>query len=173
MTNETLGILILENRDQFYRIARSVLRNDSDAADAISESVVKAFSKIGSLSDEDHAKTWFIRIMINECYQLVRQSAKVFPVEDVQGTEPSEEDDQDYSDLYDAVDHLPPDEQLAISLFYVEGYRISEIAAMCGIPENTVKSRLKRAREKLNRYLTDIQPDEKADRKAERSPLRI
>lgn len=109
--------------------------------------------------------------MINECYQLVRQGAKVFPVEDVQGTEPYEEGNQDYSDLYDAVDHLPPDEQLSISLFYVEGYRISEIAAMCGIPENTVKSRLKRARERLNRYLTDSQPDEKEDSKAERSPL--
>lgn len=171
MTKEKLGILILENRDQFYRIARSVLRNDSDTADAISESVVKAFSNIYSLSDEAHAKTWFIRILINECYQLIRQNGRMIPVEDVRGTESYKEDHQDYSDLYDAVDHLPPDEQLVINLFYMEGYRISEIAAMIGISENTVKSRLKRARERLNRYLTDSQPDEKEDRKAERSPL--
>ena len=159
MTKEKLGILILENRDQFYRIARSVLRNDSDAADAISEAVVKAFSGIGSLSDDEHAKTWFIRILINECYLLMRKNSGCVPVEDVRGMAASDDPQTDYWNLYDAVDHLPADEQLAVNLFYMEGYRISEIAAMCVARENTVKSRLKRAREKLNRYLTDDQAD--------------
>ena len=67
------------------------------------------------------------------------------------------------------ADPQPADEQLAVNLFYMEGYRISEIAAMCGVPENTVKSRLKRAPNKRDKPRTikgeqyGFQMDERAE----------
>ena len=73
MTREELGQLILSSEQQLYATAKTTLRNDQDCADAIQESIVKAFSKIHTLRKDCYAKTWLIRILINECHNIVRQ----------------------------------------------------------------------------------------------------
>ena len=53
-----------------YHIAKSLLYNDADCADAIQEAIVKAFAKLHTLKDDSYAKTWLIRIVMNECYAI-------------------------------------------------------------------------------------------------------
>ena len=60
-----------------YRIAKSLLYNDADCADAIQEAIVKAFAKLHTLKDDSYAKTWLIRIVMNECY--AKREKNYFP----------------------------------------------------------------------------------------------
>ena len=76
MTREELGQLILSSEQQLYATAKTILHNDQDCADAIQESIVKAFSKVHTLKKDCYAKTWLIRILINECYNIARQDGR-------------------------------------------------------------------------------------------------
>lgn len=58
MTKEALGMLILNSERQLYSTAKTILINDQDCADAIQETIVKAFSKIGTLRNDTYAKDW-------------------------------------------------------------------------------------------------------------------
>ena len=73
MTKETLGQLIIDSEETMYHIAKSLLYNDADCADAIQEAIVKAFAKLHTLKDDSYAKTWLIRIVMNECYAIMRR----------------------------------------------------------------------------------------------------
>lgn len=71
MTKEQLGVLILNSERQLYSTAKTILFRDEDCADAIQETIVKAFSKIETLRNDKYAKTWLMRILMNECYTLL------------------------------------------------------------------------------------------------------
>lgn len=77
MTKEQLGVLILDCERQLYSTAKTILYSDQDCADAIQDTIVKAFSKIQTLKNDKYAKTWLIRILINECYTILRKSSKL------------------------------------------------------------------------------------------------
>ena len=83
MTKEQLGNLILDSERQLYSTAKTILFSDHDCADAIQETIVKAFSNVGTLKNDNYARTWLIRILINECYSLVRKSSKFIPLENL------------------------------------------------------------------------------------------
>ena len=73
MNKKELGEMIIEGTDEFYRMAKSILKEDADCQDAVQEAVSKAFAKINTLRQEKYAKTWFIRILLNECYAILRK----------------------------------------------------------------------------------------------------
>ena len=85
-----------------YHIAKSLLYNDADCADAIQEAIVKAFVKLHTLKDDSYAKTWLIRIVMNECYAIMRKEKKIISLQDYQMNE-QETESKDYSDLYEAI----------------------------------------------------------------------
>ena len=129
MTKEQLGALILDSERQLYSTAKTILYSDQDCADAIQETIIKAFSKIHTLRNDKYAKTWLIRILINECYTLLRQSSKLVPLEDVGEDMKSEiEEKADYSDLYWAINSLKEELRLPVILYYIEDFNIKEIA---------------------------------------------
>ena len=65
MNKKELGTLIIDGTDDFYRVAKSILKEDADCQDAVQEAVSKAFAKIDTLREKKYAKTWFIRILLN------------------------------------------------------------------------------------------------------------
>lgn len=153
MKKEQLGSLIIASEDTMYRVAKSLLRSDADCADAIQEAIVKAFTKIHTLREDGLAKTWLIRILLNECYTILRQKSRLVSIEDY----PREEraaDREDYSDLYEALSHLSEPARICVTLYYMEGYSVKEIASLLEVPESTVKNRLSRAR---NRMRSDLE----------------
>lgn len=152
MTKEELGTLILNSERQLYSTAKTILINDQDCADAIQETIVNAFSKIGTLRNDKYAKTWLIRILINECYTLLRKSSKLVSLEGMSEMTEIETDQRtDYSDLYRAVNSLKE----AVILYYIEDFNIKEIAQILEITEGAVQKRLARARGKLKRNLQE------------------
>ena len=154
MTKEELGALIIDSERHMYVTARAILSDDEDCADAIQETIVKAFSKINSLKQDAYAKTWLIRILINECYNVLRQKSRQIPMDvetELAGKVAAES--QDYSDLYRAVSRLQEELKLPVVLYYGEDFSVREIAQVLEISEGAVQKRLARARQKLKRIL--------------------
>lgn len=148
MKKEQLGQLIIASQDTLYHVAKTLLVSDADCADAIQETIVKAFTKLHTLRQDSHAKTWLVRILINECYTFMRKAKRVVPLEEWQCEEIVGEE-ADYSDLYEAVRRLPPETRICITLYYLEGYSVKETARMLEITESAVKNRLARARKQM------------------------
>lgn len=149
MTKEAMGELILSAEHQMYATAKAILADDQDCADAIQEAIVKAFSNIETLKQDKFAKTWLIRIVINECYNIVRQKSRYTSLETEHMESLQTYEPQNYSELYSAVCALKDDLRIPVILYYMEGFRVKEIARILDITEGAVRKRLARARGKL------------------------
>lgn len=154
MTKEQLGSLIIASEDSMYHVAKTLLRSDADCADAIQEAIIKAFTKLDTLRSDEFAKTWLIRIVINECYMILRRQSRVISIEEWP-IEDRPDDSKDYSELYEALEKLPENQRLCVTLFYLEGYSIREIASILEVTESTVKNRLARGRQRMRIELDD------------------
>ena len=154
MKKETLGELILSSQETLYRVAKTLLQNDADCADAISEAIVKAFAGLHTLRTDRYAKTWLIRIVINECRNIQRRRQWTVPLEEL----PSETqalEQADYSPLYEALCRLDEQTRLTTVLHYLEGYSVRETAELMNVTENIVKKRLMKARQQLREELKE------------------
>ena len=119
--------------------------------------IVKAFSNVGTLKNDNYARTWLIRILINECYSLVRKSSKFIPLENLADRqEPESEKTKNYSELYTAVNSLKEELRLPVILYYIEDFSVKEIAQILEISEGAVQKRLARARGKLRQELQEV-----------------
>lgn len=148
MNRDDLGTLIMQVQDSLYHVAKVLLKNDTDCADAISETIVKAFSNIHTLRNDQYGKTWLIRILINECYAILRRRNKIVSIEEYPQLDIAEQK-EDCSELYLAISKLPEDMRLCIVLYYLEGYSVKETAELLNVTESTVENRLMRARRNL------------------------
>lgn len=154
MKKEKLGELILSSQETMYRVAKTLLRSDADCADAIQEAIVKAFSNIHTLRSDKYAKTWLIRIVINESNTILRKRQKLVSLEDYR-LERLPEERENYSELYEAISRLEEPVRLAVTLYYLEGYSVRETADILETTENIVKKRLMRARQQLREELKE------------------
>ncbi len=163
MDKETFAGLVIDSTDSLYRVSKSILKNDADCEDAVSEAIVKAFGNLASLKKDKHAKTWLTRILINECFHIRKQRKKVtlLSEEDAWVLERREENSgnllevERYSELYHFIGKLKENQRLAVILYYYEGYSVKEIASIMEVTQGTVKSRLGRARKILKQYLEE------------------
>lgn len=152
MKKEQLGQVIIASEDMMYHVAKTLLYNDADCADAIQEAIVKAFSNLHTLRHEAYVRTWLTRILINECYTIMRKEKRVVSMEAFTREEAAETQ-EDYSELYEALMKLPEEIRLCVTLYYMEGYHVKEIAGMLDTTESAVKNRLARARARLREEL--------------------
>ncbi len=163
MDKETFAGLVIDSTDSLYRVSKSILKNDADCEDAVSEAIVKAFGNLASLKKDKHAKTWLTRILINECFHIRKQRKKVtlLSEEDAWVLERREENSgnllevERYSELNHFIGKLKENQRLAVILYYYEGYSVKEIASIMEVTQGTVKSRLGRARKILKQYLEE------------------
>lgn len=158
MTKENLGRLILESERQMYLTAKTILHNDQDCGDAIQEAIVRSFQKIDTLRQDKYAKTWLMRILINECYSLLRRESRYISMEEMKELSlGQEEEEKDYSDLYLAVKSLKEELRIPVILYYGEDFSIREIAQILEITEGAVQKRLFRARMQLRDRLMQME----------------
>ena len=156
MTKEQLGNVILESQHQMYATAKAILKDDHDCADAIQETIVKAFAKLDTLRKDRFVKTWLMRILMNECYNICRRSEKVLPIDQyMEQIETPQKERENSGELYEAVQELREELRIPVVLYYVEDLSCQEIAEMLDISEGAVQKRLARAREKLKNRLED------------------
>ena len=150
MTKAEFAERIVALEDTLYRVSFSLLPNRYDQEDAVQECIKNALQKRETLREERFFSTWVIRILINECYSLLRKGKREVPTEDIAPYLPDDGD----GEVMEALMRLEVKLRLPIILSYVEGYTIREIARMLRVPENTIKSRMARGR-KLARDILD------------------
>lgn len=154
MTNEDFASRIVAMQGTLYRVTCAILREHHDREDAVQSAIEKAWRKQSLLRDESRMKAWVVRILINECYQILRRQKRETPIESIPDSPAPDTAD---ADLYRFFTGLPDTLRLTMVLHYVEGYEVKEIAQIQRIPAGTVKSRLMRGREKLkeNEYVKE------------------
>ncbi|AKN30045.1 RNA polymerase sigma factor [Clostridium carboxidivorans P7] len=156
MNKETFIANVLEAESTLYHVSKSILTHDQDCEDAVQGAILKAYDKIDTLKKEQYFKTWLIRILINECYDLKRKEYPEVPYEEYFESAKAE-DRKDYSELYFAIRNLPERIRVTIVLYYVEGYSVEEIKQILEIPSGTVKSRLAKGRKLLKIKLENME----------------
>lgn len=142
---------------KMYRIAIAMLQNEEDAADAIQETVLKCWQKIGQLRKDKYFETWLIRILINQCNDILRGRKKIIYVEDI--PEIVHEDDYFTNEWKEILNGLNENYRVVIELYYVDGFSIKEIARMLHITDVNVRSRMLRGRKQLKQLLNESPVD--------------
>lgn len=145
-----------------YRIARSYLPSDTDAADAVQEALTRAWAKRDTLHEPAYFRTWLTRIVINVCKSAMRVHKRVQPMAEVPEPPANTFVQTEYSLLREALQVLDVKYRVPLVLFYLDGYSLNEIAKLLVLPQGTVKNRLFRAREKLRNQLQEEVFDDEA-----------
>ena len=137
-----------------YHVSWSILRNSEDCADAVQEALTRAWQKKHTLRSIDRFKPWLMRILVNQCNDMVRRRKKssFFPLDETAVAIAAPEAP---AELMDAIGLLRPEWRLVIILHYMEGCTVEEIASITHSPTGTVKSRLRSGRKKLGELLQD------------------
>ncbi|MCM3781932.1 sigma-70 family RNA polymerase sigma factor [Neobacillus mesonae] len=144
--HKSFEYLINAHKVTMYQVARTLLANDADCADAIQEAILKAFSKINNLREPIYFKTWLLRILMNECNQIHRQNKKVIDFNEL--TQPSaSESGFDRVELEQLLAILPEEDSKLLKLYHIEDISIKDLAEIYEKSDNTIKTWLRRARE--------------------------
>jgi len=147
--------LIRKNETMLYSIANGILRSRPDVLDAIQETILQAYKEIARLREPAYFRTWLVRILINECRRVVRHNRKVIPVEHLQDKRAGSHTLESDLELLDLLDGLGMDQKEIVVLYYLEDLSIQEIAGIVDLSESGVKSRLHRARIKLEALMRE------------------
>ena len=142
--------LILSMEKEMYLIAKSRMKNDDDIADAMQETIIMCFKNIRKLKNNKLFKTWCIRILINECNKIYKKRKRNMISLDENEIEIKDENynDDDLS-FHILIDKLKEDEKTILTMYYCSQYTTKEISNILNINENTIKSKIIRAKEKL------------------------
>ena len=74
--------LMRVNELSLYKIAKSILKNDEDVADAMQETILSAFENMKNLKNDTYFKTWLTKILINKCNDILRKNSKVIQLDE-------------------------------------------------------------------------------------------
>ncbi len=154
MTEEKFIHAVKRNSQRLFVIAFSYLKNKHDAEDALQNAFLKLWKSKIEFDDDLGIDKWLTKVLVNDCKNFFnlsfRQNKSIEEVYDV-----STFDKYFNVDLYNAVMSLNKKERLCVILFYYDDLTISDISKVTGIKESTVKSLLKRSRNKLKLKLGD------------------
>jgi RNA polymerase sigma-70 factor, ECF subfamily len=152
---------VTEHYDRLLRLSRLVCRDASDAADAVQLGLERAWRKRSALRDEARLRPWLDRIVVREAMRVSRGRkswlSRLFTsqpgVEWIEMGDRGDPEPSSYVDLRDAFDRLSPEQRAVVALHMHAGYTVAETAAMVGAPTETVRSRLRLAKQRLRREL--------------------
>lgn len=135
--------------DMLYRLCILMLKNESDAEDAVQETMIKYYRKAPAFEDDEHEKAWLIRVAANQCRDLLRFRTRHPQIDaeylDNIGCEITE------SGILEALTALPEKYRLVLTLYYVEECRIEDIAKIIHRTASAVKMRLQKGRKMLEK----------------------
>ena len=135
-----------------YRVSMSYLGNAEDAADAVQDTLVKAWEKRNVLSRPEQFKPWTMRILANRCKDVLRKRRRksFYPLEENTATV---EMPPPQPPVMEAIRELKPEWRIVMILHYADGLTVQNIADSLGIPLSTVKTRMRCARKRLKQTL--------------------
>ncbi len=143
---------------RMYAICLRYASDADEAGDFLQEGFITVFSKIREFRQEGSFEGWVRKIMVNTALQFLRKKRQMYILnetitEDRDYEVPDIQYYLDKEDLLEMIRVLPVNQRMVFNLYAIEGYNHTEIADMTGIPENTSKSHLHRARLALKEML--------------------
>ncbi len=149
---------LIESLPDLRAFARSLIRNADKADDLVQDTILKAWAKQDSFEVGTNIKAWLVTILRNEFYSQMRKRGR--EVQDSEGTysnamaiHPAQYGSLDLKDFRKALDQLPDDQREAIILIGASGFSYEEAAEICDCAIGTIKSRVSRARSRLQELL--------------------
>lgn len=162
------GGLSLINKDEFcehiricekamYALAFSIVRNEFDAGEIISESIYRAYKNLHTLKNENSFKPWILRIVHNTAVELIRKNSKITPMDELPDTADDSTENEITTKLVlrDAVESLKQPYRTVVVLFYYESLSVPKIAQITSTNIVAVKQQLTRARKMLRDILKE------------------
>lgn len=149
--------------------AVSLVGRHDRADDLVQDTIMKAWAKQESFEIGTNIKAWLIKILLNSFYSQMRKNGREVQDSDGIMTErlsvhPAQHGALDLQDFRIALNTLPPDQREAIILVGASGFSYEEAAEICNCAVGTIKSRVSRARQRLQEILgvsgeSDYGPD--------------
>lgn len=149
--NVDIAALFNRHAATVYRLCYSFLGSAADAEDATQSVFMKLIDRPRRFNDPEHEKAWLIVCAQNHCRDVLKSAHRTRQTalpEDIADERRARQDE-----TLDAVLALPEKYKTCVYLFYYEGYRTAEIAALTGVPSSTVRSHLSEARALLKTML--------------------
>lgn len=142
--------LMKSQMQSMYRTAKAILMNDEDAADAIQDTLLICWEKMNELKVDRYFKTWMTKILINNCYGIIRSNRRITYTDKL----PERVSEENVSNIEwrEALSTIDEKYRIVLILFYSEGFHTKEIAKILGITDSAVRTRLSRGREQLREY---------------------
>jgi RNA polymerase sigma factor (sigma-70 family) len=160
--------LVGPHLDGLYRFARSLVRDAAGADDLVQEALVNAMARIGSLRDDSAFAVWSHRVLytthldrqVSDRRHQRRLDAVVHALRPTPPTPADRFEQQELgAGLAAAIDALPDEQREAVWLVDVEGMAFAEVAAVLGVAQGTIASRVARGRTALRRRLEGFARD--------------
>ncbi len=175
-----LAALVESQQTYVYSIAMSIMRNPADAADVTQESFVRLLRSLGTYRGETRFTTWLYRLVTNISLDALRRRGRPVESLDVSSAEddrpapgerladsdrwthPEEQAElrESAAEVRAALTRLPAAQRVALTLHYFEDMRYEDIAEVMGLPLNTVKSHIRRGKERLAILLESTPPEQ-------------
>ena len=149
--------LIRAHEKSMNSLAFSIVRNESDAAEVISESIYRAYKNLANLKAKNSFKPWILSIVHNTAVETVRKDCKVVTANEIIDVayNSHEEDITINHTIRNAVENLKQPYRTVVILFYYEDLSIAKIAQITGSNIVAVKKQLSRARNLLRQILKE------------------
>jgi RNA polymerase sigma-70 factor, ECF subfamily len=149
---------LLSNYENYYRLAYSYVKNESDAMDIVQESAYKAMKNYPLIKKEEYISTWIYRIVVNTSLDFLRRYHK--EVIGITEEEISYEDSYKDFDILEALNKLEEEDRIIVILRYFEDQKLDAIAEITGNNLSTVKTKLYRALKRLKVTMEIMEPNE-------------
>jgi RNA polymerase sigma-70 factor (ECF subfamily) len=154
-------VIMRRYNQRLYRVARAIVGDDSEAEDVMQDAYVRAYAHLGQFAGKARFVTWLTKIAAHEALARVRRRSRFVDMEDYmavieapgRGPEQAAADSELRALLEKAISALPQPFRATFVLREVEELSTAETAACLDIPEETVKTRLHRARAALRQQL--------------------
>lgn len=153
---DAFALIFLSIQSKLYKIAFNRLKNEADALDAIQETIIIVYNNLKKLQNIDSFNNWVISILVNECNKIYNKKNKI-KVSDISYEEDTLTTENINENLFfeDLLNSLNEKEKIVIILYYKNDYSIRKISKTLNIKSNTVKSIIKRAKEKIKKNLKE------------------
>ncbi len=155
MTSEDFTARTTAMTDTLYRVSCTLLDREADREDAVQEAICRAWERRDSLKQPRYFQTWLTRILINACYDLLRDRKRLICMDELPDGPAPDTGPEQSMDLARAVGSLEQSLRLPVILYYAEGFSVEEIAGMLGLSLSAAKMRLHRARAILRQRLSE------------------
>lgn len=148
---DALVQIIMDKKEEYYKLAYTYTQNREDALDALEDTIVILYKKIKTLKKEEAFYSWSKTILVNRCRDLIRKRKRIVHLEEWEFPEGKDDikNREEAMDLEKELKKLNINQQEAIRLRYYLDYDYETIATITNVPLGTVKSRIFTGIEKL------------------------